>query len=191
MIYVLIPTTKGRRDRLAKCVELLKASVCSEPITICTYENSDGGFVPAIHKMLEGIKDDSYVFCIGDDCLVEPDCLQKLWDASRTFLGGCVQPLDRINKGEIAVAPFCPAILMKKYQFKGYMHNFCDVEFTTLIKEQGLYLYVPEAKVYHEHFHTDRKLYDATYDSCQRHWATDELLYHKRKAAGFEPKNTI
>ena len=54
LLYILIPTTKSRRDRLAKCIQSIKDNV-SIPHAIVTYENSRGGFVPAIHDMLKGI----------------------------------------------------------------------------------------------------------------------------------------
>lgn len=196
MIYVLIPTTVDRRERLAKCVDALRASVCSEPFTICTYENKDGGFIAAIHKMLEGIDDNSLVFCIGDDVIVDKTCLHRLYEAytnaprTKMMQGVVCQPYDEFHNGAIVVNPFCQAWVMKRYQYKGYIHNYADVEFTEIIKERKMYLYVPDAIVEHVHHINNKAEFDQTYKDCSKFLDHDRGLYQSRKAAGFKPFNS-
>ncbi len=197
MIHVLIPTTKNRRERLAKCVEAIRESVCTEPITISTYENADGGFIKAIHKMLEPLKDNAIVFCIGDDVIVSPDAIQKLFLEYRgkslantsPDLDPVIQPFDEFHNGVICVNPFTSARMMKLFQYKGYIHNYADVEFTELVKSHEQYTYVPEATVEHVHRINGKAPSDETYEKCGQFMDHDRELFIKRKAAGFMPRN--
>lgn len=196
MINILIPTTKDRRERLAKCIEAIRASVCTEPITVSTYENADGGFIAAIHKMLEPLKDEAIVFCIGDDVIVDKNCLQELFNAfssrkhmSKAGQSFVIQPFDEFHDGKISVNPFTEAWVMKRYQYKGYIHNYADVEFTELIKERKMYVYFPQAKVEHVHYLNKKAAFDKTYKGEAGFNDHDKNLFHKRAAAGFKPLN--
>ena len=200
MIYVVIPTTKGRRVRLDECLKAVRASVCTEPITICLYENNDGGWVKALHNLLVGLYSDTIVFNIGDDVIIEPDCIQKLFDAFQKNKDDMstlamhdkpllLQPYEQVHEGRICTNPFCTADVIRKYLFKGYVHNYADNELTDRVIKEGRYVYVPEARTKHVHFELDAKLYDETYDLTQRFFLTDRDLFRQRNAEGYLTSN--
>ena len=188
MIYCLIPTTKERRERLQKCVDSIHLNT-KYPIAICTYENEEGcedvGWVKAVHKLLEGIN--GICFILGDDAIIAPDCIEKLYEAYQE--GYLLQPYEQINKGTIATFPFCHSNILKQYIHKGYIHNYSDTELTEIMKQKGKYLYIPEAKVDHQHFVMDYKLLDNTYCATKQFLEKDKQIFEERKKNNFEPKN--
>jgi len=192
MIFVIIPTTKERRPRLEKCIEAIHKNT-KYPITICTYEQEEGcndiGWVKALHKMLEGI--DGLCFCLGDDVIIAPDCIEKLYETYEKLHNKeewVVQPYDLISKGELASLPFCHSSILKKYIYKGYQHNYSDTEFTAIMKMKGRYFTVEDAIADHQHFTVGAK-YDETYRKTHELGTIDKQLFEKRQTNNFEPKN--
>lgn len=196
MIYVCIPTTKERRPRLEKCLEAIRASVGAPPFTVCLYENEDGGWVAALQNLVAGLRDDALIFNIGDDVIIQPDCIALLaeefaWKEANgvnpdTLL---LQPYEHIHQGNIATNPFCRAGLIKRWLSRAYVHNFADNELTELARAEGTYVYVPKAISEHIHFELDHSLYDETYDRTQRYFIKDQATFQQRKAAGYNPRN--
>lgn len=180
MIYVLIPTTKERRERLQKCIDAVRNSVIDHPITICVYENTDGGCVKAEHKMLEGIT--GLAFILNDDMVVEPDCIQTLLDHYEDGL--LLQPFEDIHKGDLAVSPFAHTDFLKKYIYPGYVHNYNDTELTEVAQMLGKYKKIEKAVIHHEHFTRGAKK-DQTYEATQSHFAKDRDLFISRKKNNF------
>jgi len=176
MIYILIPTTKERKERLAFCLEAVYKSKCKEPFTVCVYENSDGGWVKALWKMIEGIN--GLIFNIGDDVIIGPECIQKLFDSYKD--GFLLQPYDQIQQGKICTNPFCHSDIIKEFLYDGYVHNFADTEMTERIKKLGRYLYVPEAITHHYHFTENKDLMDNTYKASQKYFKQDSELFDQR-----------
>ena len=185
---------------MEKCLQAVKDSVCSEPITICTYENLDGGWVKAFQNLIEGLSDHAVIFNIGDDVIIKPDCIQKLWDAFVVERDGMssagmydkpllLQPYEQVHRGNLCTNPFTEAWVIKKYLNKGYIHNFADNDLTGAVRLYGRYVYVPDAITEHVHFELDRNLYDKTYDMTQRHYFTDQALFHRRSKEKFLPFN--
>lgn len=189
LLYILIPTTKSRRERLDVCVRSIKDNV-KVPHAIVTYENSLGGFVPAIHDMLKGI--DAIVWAIGDDTVVETDGVDKLWikfneiypDAS-----GVVQPDDGILHGGVITMPMCHARTLEKFTYKGYLHWGADAEFTDIMKQMGKYTYVPEAIIGHRHWVNGQAPIDEVYKKSSLTNDADVALYNERKKNNFMPRN--
>lgn len=183
MIYIAIPSTKERRNRLEKCIEAIKLNT-KYPVAICTYENEerckDIGWVKAVHKLLEGIN--GLVFILGDDAIIEPNCIEKLYEEYIKLPNKeewLLQPYEQINKGELATFPFAHSDILKTYISKEYNHNFSDTELTEVMKKKGRYLPVLEAKVYHEHFTVGAKL-DETYKKTTDLLEKDRLTFQRR-----------
>lgn len=194
MIYVCIPTTKERRERLAKCVASIHENA-GTPHAIITYENYREGFVGPIHKILEGLRDDALVWCIGDDTiLTEPDTLKRLEETFRSIYpdgDGVVNPDDGIQRGAIITMPLCTALTMRRYTYKEYFLNCADNEFTMIMKDRGKYTYVPSVQVEHQHHIVGKAKKDETYSYALSLYPADTELFHKRKARGFLPRNDI
>lgn len=193
MIYCLIPSTKERRPRLEKCVEAIHVKM-KYPTAIVTYENEDGctdvGWVRAVHKTLEGIN--GVVFILGDDAIVEPECIEKLYEAYQALPDKeqwLLQPYEQFHKGELATFPFCHSDILKKYIYKGYKHLYSDTELTLMMKSFGRYLIVPEARVDHQHFLTGTVPMDETYKATQSLGNEDAKLFQERVRNNFEPRN--
>lgn len=187
LIYILIPTTPERKEKLA----LTLASIAENklPHVVCIYESEGEGGSIALFKMLQGIN--GLCFVLNDDMVIAPDCLEKLyfeWLRKIPEEDVLLQPFDNINKGKLAVSPFCHSDVLKKYFYHGYIHCFADTELTEVLKAKGSYFYVPEAKMQHNHYKITNKN-DDTYQFSRDHHAVDRELYFKRKANGFEPKN--
>lgn len=195
MIYIIIPTTKERRERLARCLEALKQNT-KYPMCIVTYENEAGctdvGLVPAVHKMIEGI--DGLMIMYNDDAIAEPDFVEKLYEAYLEKPEGerdewMFSPWENFHHGNNAAFPLCHSNVIKKYLYKGYNHLFSDIELTAVMKKIGRYQPVLEAKAHHDHFIRNNDLIDETYKASQSFVDKDQELYHKRLANNFEPSN--
>lgn len=183
-MFILIPTTSERRPRLEKCLEAIKASTI--PSIICTMENTGGGWVKNIHEMLEGIN--GVCFLIGDDCIIAPNCLEKLQTAYEALPNKeewLLQPYEQFSEGKIAQMPFAHSDLLKKYIHKGYFQNYSDTELTEVMKKKGRYLYVPEAKLDHQHF-IGGAVYDETYKLSHERGQDDKILFEIRKANDYQ-----
>lgn len=191
MLHILIPTTADRRERLATCLESIKAHA-GIPYIVMTYENYREGFVGAIHKMLAGLKDDTLVWCIGDDTELTPGALQKLVDAHAARFpdgNGVSQPDDGIHGGKIITMPLTSAGIMKAFTYREYHHNYADNEFTIIMKHYDRYQYVAESVMTHAHWINNKAKKDDTYAGAMEKYKADGDLYEKRVADGFSPLN--
>lgn len=189
-VYVCIPTTAERRERLQKCIESIHQNA-GYPHIIVTYENLKEGFVKPIHRILEGIT--GLVWCIGDDTiLTEPDTLKRLVDVFNSAFpnrDGVVNPNDGIQNGQIITMPLCTSETMKKYTYKGYFLNYADNEMTEILRAENKYAYCPSVNVEHQHWVNGKAKKDQTYEHAGTMWSHDEELYKSRKANNFQPRN--
>lgn len=183
MIYILIPTTEERRERFRECVATLQ-HFAGVPFTVCSYENYREGFIKPIHTLLEDLKDDDIVWCIGDDTrLVEPDTLKRLVEKYRP--GFIVQPDDGIQSGNIITMPLTDAKTMRDGTWPEYFLNYADTEFTIVATALGRYLYCPDIKVEHSHWRNGKAKRDSTYTFADEMCEKDAKLFEERKAFGF------
>lgn len=179
MIYIIIPTTKERRERLNKCIESIRLN--NFPVTICIYEGEDGGYVRAVLNTLQGIN--GLCFILGDDAILDKDCIKTLYEKYESLDNKeewLLQPYEQIQKGNLATMPFCHSDIIKRYLFSGYKHNYSDTELTDRMLAMGRYLPVLEAKINHEHFTCGAEI-DETYKKNNATMEEDRLLYLKRK----------
>jgi hypothetical protein len=183
MIHILIPTTKQRRERLAKCVESIHENAGTQVI-ISTYENYGEGFVTPCHKLLVDLKPETIVWCIGDDTILsEPDTLRRLLDRFNSLPNDVVvQPDDGIQHGAIITMPLCTAkTMLEKGIYLEFFLNFCDNIFTEVMIKENKYFYCPEIKVDHQHWVNKKAVPDETYAIAQTHFAKDQETYYKVK----------
>lgn len=194
MIHILIPTTPERRHRIAECSEHIRTNA-GLPHIISTYENVGEGYIAAIHKMLERLKDDTMVLCFADDLkMSEPDTLKRMqerFDEAFPDRDGVLNADDGFQHGRIITQPFCTAYTMRKYTFKGYTHNCADREFTIVMKEKGKYLYAPEIKIEHMHWRAGKSTHDETYKLMDAKYQSDLAVFAEREKNNFEPKNDV
>lgn len=183
-VYVCIPTTKERRPRLAECVDSI-LQYAGVPVVFATYENYREGFVRPIHTILDGIKEDQLVWCIGDDTrLVQPDTLKRLveaYEAEYPENDGVVQPDDGIQRGGIITMPLCSAKTMKENTHKDFFLNFADNIFTEVMTKKGKYKYCPEIVVEHHHWVNGKVKPDETYAFAQSKFEEDRQTYFRIK----------
>jgi GT2 family glycosyltransferase len=179
MIKILIPTTKERRTRLNDCLNAVRDN-SNYKHSILIYEGNDGGYVNAVHKMLEGIS--GLVCVIGDDMIPQKDWLKYLAEAYNDNL---VFPDDGISNGKLATAFLCDADYLRKYLHKGYSHLYSDKELTEVSRLLGKLKYVPESKVIHNHWSTG-SVKDQTYLSQDETRYKDRELFKSRKLINFE-----
>lgn len=182
MIYVCIPTTKERRQRLEACISAIQQSRTTEPFTICVYENSEGGWVRAFRRMLEGI--DGLVFNVNVDVIIHPDCLDTLARKYREYFpdeDGAVQPYDQMQEGTAACYAFAHSRVFKEYLHDGYIHYFADIEMRERLAAIGKFRYVPQALTSHFNVEFDRSLDDETYRTARGHAQHDARVYNERK----------
>lgn len=189
MIYIVIPTTPVRRARLQELIESIYKNTKDIEYSIVIFENELGGWVPAVHKALEGIS--GYVVLLGSDVVVEEGWLKTLWDrfiATFPDGSGAAQPFDEIHNGGLCQHPLAHSDTIKKYLHSGYVHNYSDNEMTERLIADGKYLYVPEAKIEHKHFINGKAERDATYDIVfnKESYRKDAMLFANRKKNGFK-----
>lgn len=178
MIYIIIATTKGRRARLQECVDAIKASVTTQPYCIVTYENSDGGCVLATKKALSGIN--GTIFILNDDMIIEPDCIEKLYNAYDQDRTCIYQPWESMHQGNLAVAPFGHTLMIKPFLDKGYIHNYWDTELTVTMQSIGKYRPIMDAKMDHRHVSRNPDLMDETYKVSQATFMRDQELFNSK-----------
>lgn len=186
MIYVVIATTKERRQRLEKCLAALRESTMAHAVVI--YENTDGGCVKATRRAIEGIE--GPMFLLNDDMIVEPDCIEKLFNRWMALRDGEVicQPWEKMHGGNLAVAPFGLAKTIRPF-LEHYTHNFWDTELTMVKTAFAKYVPVLEARLIHEHFSQGMAPLDETYKLTQGKYLDDQKIFRARMANKFGIKS--
>lgn len=185
-IIIAIPTTPERRERLQKTVESIREHT-TMPYILMIYENDYKGYVSAIHTLLDAI--DGLVWCLNDDVILKNDALKILYDKFEELYpkwNGLLQPKDGIQEGAVCTLPFCHSRIMKQLTHKGYHHNFADQEFTIRMSSLGMYAYVPEAVVEHQHHINGKAPKDRTYSDSQILYEKDRELFTNRLKNGFK-----
>lgn len=186
MIYICIPTTEERRDQTDRLIQSIREHTKIQHC-IVTYENWDGGWVPAIHNLLSGI--DGFVILLGSDCTVQAGWLDILWEKFCNAFpnkDGCAQPFDEINNGRLCQHPLGHSKVILEYLSQEYTHNFSDNEMTERLIADNKYLYVPESKIEHLHWINHKAQVDKTYQKIMETYAKDKETYLKRKANGYQ-----
>ncbi len=180
MIYVTVPTTKERRPRLQKMIDSVRDSDYSN-ITLVVHEGTSPGYVQAMYRFIGGIE--GLIFLMADDIVLAPDCISKLVEAFQKRFPdgwGCVYPFNPFQGERNIPMGLMPAKMFRQYWSQEYNHNFVDLEFTDLMKELNLCLYVPEAILEHNHPLKDKSLQDETYAKSQALFKKDLKTYNRR-----------
>jgi len=181
MIYIVIPTTPERRHRCDQLVKSIQENTHDIPYTICIYENNDGGWVPAVYNALQGI--DDYVWLLGSDCIVENNAVKILWETLEKYPEGfmVLEPYNELHGDTLCQHPFGHARMIRRYLDKRFTHWYSDNYFTLLAKKDGRLLYVPEAKIQHNHFVNGKAEVDETYKTIFNPETVekDRLLFEK------------
>jgi len=188
IIYVLIPTTKQRRQRLGELVASIQTHTENMRHCIVMYENSDGGWVPAIYNALAGIS--GYCALLGSDTLVEKDWLKNLWNAFiRAFPAGdgVAEPFNEIHGDRLCQHPFAHTTTIKKYLYPGYTHWYSDNDFTDQARRDNKLIYVPTARIQHKHAAIGAAPWDETYETVYdpKTVEKDRALYAARVASNY------
>lgn len=190
MIYVCIPYTADRKQRLAKVIESLRVST-SIPYTLVTYENDYEGWPKAVHHMLDGINDDAFVFLISTDSIVHAGCLERLVERHVSEFGsgyGLVEPFNELHHLQMAQHPFGQAAMFRKYVHTGYIHCFADTEMSERAIADGKLVFEPEAKIEHQHYVNGKAEMDKGYEFSlnTENMNIDRDLFTKRKQNGWK-----
>lgn len=177
MIYIIIPTTPERRYRCNQLVKSIQENTHDIPYTICIYENLDGGWVPAIYNALEGIN--GLVWLLGSDTIVENNAVKILFDNYKD--GYILEPFNEMHGETLCQHPFGHSDTIKKYLDKRFIHWYSDTYFTLLAKRDNKLLFVPEAKIQHNHFVNGKADVDETYKTIfnEETVAKDRLLFNQ------------
>lgn len=188
MIYICIPTTPVRRERLKELIASIYEHTTDIQHTIVIYENNDGGWVKAVDNMLKGIN--GYVVLLGSDVVVKEKWLSTLWERFiKVFPNGdgAAQPYDEINNGRLCQHPLAHSDTIKKYLHLGYIHNFSDNDMTEQLLRDGKYLYVPESRIEHKHVVNKKAPMDETYEVIfnKESIEKDKNLFLERRKNGF------
>lgn len=188
MIYICIPHTPDRRDRLQKTVDSIRENT-KIPHCIVTYENNYIGWANAIHEMIQDI--DGLIWIVGSDVIVKEGCVEELYRRYReTFkdTGGIVEPFNELHGSKLAQHPFGDAHLLRKYIHKGYKHCFADNELTERAYAEGKMDYAPNAIIDHQHAVNNKAPMDAGYEFSlnPKNYEIDLTLYKQRKENGYK-----
>jgi hypothetical protein len=183
IVHILIPTTKQRRDRLAKCIDSIHEKAGC-PHIISTYENYKEGFVLPCYKLLIDLKPDAMVWCIGDDTvLVEENTISRLvseYEKNYPNNDGVVQPNDGIQSGRIITMPLCSAkTMLEKGIHLDFFLSYCDDVFTMIMRKEGKYTYCSDIHVEHQHWSVDKAPLDETYEFAKNKLEEDKNAFEK------------
>jgi GT2 family glycosyltransferase len=142
--------------------------------------------------MVEDCKDDDLVVLMNDDMVFGKDWLKILLEAfekdTKIELAQS-QEMNNPEKTDKAVTPMGYAGWFKKYVCWEYKHNYIDQEWTEVAKAMGSFLYVPESKIYHNHWSFGKSERDATYLEQMKDFEQDKDLYNERYALSNGFKN--
>lgn len=181
-VVVCIPTTPERRSRLVTCMESINTHA-GYPCIIMTHENQYEGFVVAIHRILECLADDTMVWVIGDDVtLHEPNTLKRMVEAYEEIYperNGVVNPNDGVQCGALITAPLTTAKIMREGTPKDFFHSYADNVFTEKMNRFGVYTYLPEVKITHNHYCNGLAEKDYTYTVASEHLQKDYETYQR------------
>jgi len=186
MIYIVIPTTPERRLETARLVQSVRENTMDMKHSILIYENNDGGWVPAVHNALEGIN--GFVVLLGSDVVVKSGWLSTLWQGFCVAFpnkDGAAQPYDEINGGYLCQHPLAHSDTIKKYLYRGYIHNFSDNEMTDRLLAEFKYCYVPGSLIEHLHWVNGKALKDETYKTIMKSYEQDRQTYEQRRIGGY------
>lgn len=164
MIYICIPTTPERNERTKQLVQSIHENTQNVEHCVVVFENKLGGWVPAVHKMLEGIN--GYVVLLGSDVIVHKDWLKNLSEAFfKAFPNGdgVAEPFNELQGDKLCQHPMAHSETIKKYLDKRFTHWYSDNLFTLLAQRDGKLIYVPDAKIEHKHFVNGKAEMDETY----------------------------
>lgn len=190
MIYIIIPTTKDRRPRLKELLDSIERYTENMKHCVVIYENSDGGWVPAILNAIEGIT--GICVLLGSDTVVEKDWLLSLWNGfikAFPYADGVAEPYNELHGDRLCQHPMAHSDTIRKYLYEGYTHWYSDNDFTDQARRDGKLVYVPEARIEHKHVINGKAMPDETYmivfnpETNEK----DRQLYEKRKANGYQP----
>ena len=184
-VVVCIPTTPERRDILARCVQSIH--VCAGyPCIIMTHENEYEGFVVAIHRILDRLRDEALVWVIGDDIVMhEPDTMKRMveeYEKAYPDRDGVVNPNDGIQCGALITAPLTTAKIMREGTCTRFFHSYADNLFTDKMKRLGKYTYLPDIKITHLHHCNGLAKKDRTYNVAADHLYQDYKTYQELSA---------
>jgi GT2 family glycosyltransferase len=188
IITICIPTTDERNSRLRELLQSIHDHTKNMRYRVLYYPNADGGWVKAVHNALEGI--DGYVVLLGSDVIVEQDWLKNLWNVFiKAFPNGdgAAEPFNENHGSTLCNHPLAHSRTIKEYLHKGYIHNYSDNEFTDRLRAINKLIYVPEAKIQHNHVMNKKAQMDETYKIVlnPENFARDRELYSTRKAKNF------
>ncbi len=165
MIHIVIPTTPDRRKRTQELVDSIRQNTTDIEYEIVVFENELGGWVPAVYEALKDIN--GFVWLLGSDCIVEKDALKILWDG---FINrfpdkdGVAEPYNELHNGTLCQHPLGHRDTILKYLDKRFIHWYSDTWFTMQATKDNKLVYVPEAKIQHNHFINGKAEKDATYE---------------------------
>lgn len=180
-VTIIIPTVKGRRERLMECINAIRDNA-NYPHKILIYENEDKGWVKAMINAVDNIN--GMIYVSNDDMVMQKDCLKLLVEAYEENDVELLYPDDTINNGTIATSFLCNADYFRKYFHAGYNHNYGDTELTEIARLQGKLMYVPKAVSIHKHW-TMGAPKDETYKLQDTTISVDRELYNERRKHNF------
>ena len=179
MIYVLFPSTPERKERLAVAMESIRNSICDQEIEIkVDISEGEGANKPTL-RLINSV--DGLVICLGDDSTVEPDTIQKLYNAYiREFP----------DQDGMCSPPNCDNFLahsntMRKYWHPDYIHLYADRDFFDTMTFKKKVFRVLDAVIHHNHYTKNATLDDDTYRFGEKNREADRILYEKRRARNF------
>lgn len=188
MIYICIPYTPDRKERLEVAIDSIRSTVKAFAYTIVTYENDYIGWANAVRNMIDGLDDDSLMFLLESDTLVQEGCVDllaanymtKFATASKEIV---LEPFNELHNGTLIQHPFCKVKVLKKYINRAYFHQFADNEMSDRIKQDCEYIYLPEAKMEHRHVVNGKAIQDEGYKVVfdQERIKKDQEIYYRFK----------
>ena len=181
MLYILIPSTKERRERRQKLLDSIYAQKTTHPFVVCIYESEGEGWAIGLKKMIEGINDT--VWLLSDDWVLEENCIEELmnhYNEKFPFKDGMVQPNGHMEGG-MGWCPVVPSNVLPSI-LDGYIH-YADYEIQDYFKKVGRWSIARKAKVNHEHYSFNKDLEDETYRRHKENSTDHDMnIYQARRS---------
>lgn len=184
MISIIIPTIRPHNiPELLKSIEE-NTSVVHEVIW---EEDIEHVGAPRMVKKLVGKAKYDFIVFLGDDSLLEKDCIDnalKMALEHDLWLVGFNDYHGQKAVHWLADKKLLDHLENREFFFTGYIHNYCDDELRVQATKLGKYGWCQDARIVHNHPAFGSVPMDDSYkvQTDKKNWEHDELLFNQRNS---------
>lgn len=184
MVSIVIPTI--RSEKIPDLLRSIKENTSVEHEVLWEIDTEHIG-APKMVKQLVGRTKYDWVVFLGDDTLLEANCIDNALNLAvkyNLWLVGFNDGHGQKATHWIANKRLLDRLENREFFFTGYIHNFCDDELRIITESLGKYAWCEDAKIIHSHPAFGTVPMDDTYkiQTDRTAWEHDEKLFYQRNS---------